>query len=165
MKQILINKIANMTEEDLVENMYRDPTTKVWNRRAFDQTPDSKFVALIDLDSLKWINDNHGHRAGDRMLYKLAQQLDSIFPDNVFRVSGDEFVVRSNDLRKLTALNANRRCFSFGIGQNLVDADARLRADKVRRENSGHRAPRGERAAYLKPENGLAAVESGYTTV
>lgn len=150
MRDILQNKLDNMTPDEVLDNMYRDPITQVWNRRAFEQTPDTPYVALIDVDSLKWINDNKGHREGDRLLYKVAQYLDEKFPDAVFRISGDEFVVRHNDAKELFAKLKTGKVFSFGIGRNLIDADKMLGHRKAERTRTGKRAARGERPVYLQ---------------
>lgn len=150
MKETLDRKIANMTQEQLLDGMFRDALTQIWNRRAFEQTPDSEFVALVDFDSLKWINDNEGHRAGDTALYNLAQSLEKQFPDRVFRISGDEFVVRSDDEKELYCNLVPGDCFSFGVGHNIVEADTALRNNKTERTVSGLRAVRGEKPTYLK---------------
>ncbi len=52
-------------------------------------------VAMIDLDTLKAVNDQHGHAAGDRDLVALASQLAAGLRagDAVARWGGDEFVV------------------------------------------------------------------------
>ncbi len=54
------------------------------------------FVVLsMDLDGFKYINDNHGHTAGDRLLRLVGERLRKTFrsTDMVFRIGGDEFVV------------------------------------------------------------------------
>ena len=150
MKETLLAKVANMTKDELVENMYRDSLTGIWNRRAFEQTEDSDFVAIVDFDSLKWINDNKGHRAGDSALRQIGQALNALFPDRVFRISGDEFVVRSSSVVELNNKLARGKCYSYGVGHNLVEADKRLREEKLERTMTGLRAVRGERPVYIK---------------
>jgi diguanylate cyclase (GGDEF)-like protein len=56
-------------------------------------------VAMIDLDTLKAVNDAHGHAAGDRDLLALASELaDGVRAgDTVARWGGDEFVVGLRD--------------------------------------------------------------------
>lgn len=57
-------------------------------------------VMLIDLDNFKWINDTHGHAAGDATLIEVARRLRScVGPDDlVARLGGDEFAVICRDL-------------------------------------------------------------------
>lgn len=142
----LRQRLANVDPDELYRMVYQDPTTKVLNRRAYDDTS-SEFVAIIDLDSLKWVNDEIGHRAGDSILSHLAAAMVRVFgEDSVFRVSGDEFVVRTN---KPGAVNILRRLqqqvpvFSFGFARDIVQADTQLRAQKAEREATNLRASRG----------------------
>src|SRR5688572_23643244 len=51
---------------------------------------------LVDVDALIWVNDQHGHVEGDRVLVTLAQYLEQSLAEraaSVFRVGGDEFLV------------------------------------------------------------------------
>lgn len=64
-------------------------------------------LAMIDLNDLKVINDDYGHRSGDEALVKLATIICAIFAHSpVFRYGGDEFVVllRSSDYRNAEKL-------------------------------------------------------------
>jgi diguanylate cyclase (GGDEF)-like protein len=50
---------------------------------------------MVDVNRFKQINDQHGHRAGDRVLQEIARILQSATraSDYVFRYGGDEFLV------------------------------------------------------------------------
>ncbi|MFZ0215207.1 MAG: GGDEF domain-containing protein [Candidatus Dormiibacterota bacterium] len=52
-------------------------------------------VVAIDLDRLKSVNDDHGHRAGDRLLTAAARRLRTAIraDDVIARLGGDEFGV------------------------------------------------------------------------
>lgn len=51
-------------------------------------------VAMIDLNSLKQINDEHGHNTGNEAIIKLSQMVRETFAHSpVYRIGGDEFVV------------------------------------------------------------------------
>lgn len=95
-------------ENDLVamRNLaYIDSLTNVKNKHAYDDTikyideqiksGTAEFaVIMCDLNYLKLINDNHGHKAGDEAIQKAARILCTAFPmSTVFRIGGDEFVV------------------------------------------------------------------------
>ena len=52
-------------------------------------------LMLLDLDGFKQVNDSFGHEAGDRVLTRVARQLESVVrrTDLVTRMGGDEFVI------------------------------------------------------------------------
>lgn len=52
-------------------------------------------VLIIDMDALKAINDNHGHRAGDAVIREFSNRCMSVarVSDTVARLGGDEFGV------------------------------------------------------------------------
>lgn len=153
MRPNLLEALRAMTEGELYAALYQDPLTGVLNRRAFEEVrPDA--IALVDLDSLKWVNDTHGHRAGDQALQELAGRLVLAFgEDCVFRIAGDEFVVINGHQEKLADRLEEVRAafpgFSFGTGATLCEADRDLRHDKARRERSGLRAARGLRPPWV----------------
>lgn len=84
---------------------YADSLTNVKNKTAYDDTTGyidgqikagtAEFaVIMCDLNYLKIINDNYGHKAGDQALKRAAEILCQAFPmSTVFRIGGDEFVV------------------------------------------------------------------------
>jgi diguanylate cyclase (GGDEF)-like protein len=84
-------------ERALREAAYTDALCGVPNRAAFldriAEPPASGVVAMIDLDSLKTINDRFGHGAGDAALETVARCLRERCGDagSVYRIGGDEF--------------------------------------------------------------------------
>ncbi len=148
-----------MSEEEKYEALFHDPLTAVFNRRAFETIEAAKpisstHIAIIDLDSLKWVNDNLGHRRGDTMLVAVAvalceQELE------VYRLSGDEFAVRGSTYslyRKVGRVQNILELISVGFGPNLEYADEMLRDDKMNRERKGLRSPRGVCPPWMKVE-------------
>jgi len=53
------------------------------------------WVAFLDLDRFKFINDHYGHRVGDKLLINLTRRLQGILrkTDIVGRYGGDEFIL------------------------------------------------------------------------
>ncbi|MCH8617969.1 diguanylate cyclase [Undibacterium sp. TS12] len=64
-------------------------------------------LLFIDLDRFKFINDNHGHDAGDKVLVIIAARLRSAIrdTDEVARYGGDEFVLLLKDTRNSIDIN------------------------------------------------------------
>jgi len=88
------------------EMSYRDPLTGLYNRRYFDRfLPDTLrdparnegvFLALLDCDGFKQVNDSRGHQAGDEVLAALGRIIARSVREGVdvgFRFGGDEFGV------------------------------------------------------------------------
>ncbi len=89
-----------LREEILDEISHTDELSGLKNRRAYDEfilredRDRIKAVAFFDLNSLKYTNDTYGHIAGDKMIRGFADMLRGHFSEGeIFRISGDEFVV------------------------------------------------------------------------
>ncbi|MFE0016444.1 diguanylate cyclase domain-containing protein [Mesorhizobium sp. NPDC059054] len=70
------------------------------------------FVVLsMDLDGFKYINDSHGHTAGDRLLRLVGERLRNTFraTDLVFRIGGDEFIVLLPGASEIEAAHLAKR--------------------------------------------------------
>ena len=88
----------------LEELCYNDQLTGLKNRRAYEEQVervaggDSAGIVFCDVNGLKLINDRMGHKAGDELIKKFGGLLKSSFgDDNVYRISGDEFVAIITD--------------------------------------------------------------------
>ena len=94
------------TEEALRAASLVDELTGLYNRRRFLALGEHQLkianrvkrrlsLLFIDLDGLKWINDNHGHTEGDQALIDTANVLRETFreSDILARIGGDEFAV------------------------------------------------------------------------
>ncbi|MFA9465062.1 MAG: HD domain-containing phosphohydrolase [Velocimicrobium sp.] len=82
---------------------YHDQVTRLYNRRFYEEELKHldvlEFlpfcVIIADINGLKLVNDSFGHNAGDLLLGKFAQVLQSTCPktDRIARIGGDEFAV------------------------------------------------------------------------
>ncbi len=65
------------------------------SRKAVRRAGTDQFIAYIDADGLKEVNDTQGHLAGDELLKSLGGVLQQTFreADVVARLGGDEFIV------------------------------------------------------------------------
>ncbi len=101
----------------------RDPLTGLFNRRRMEfefveererrlRVGGVSALVVLDLDSLKRINDTLGHAAGDEALVRLARALRDRTrrTDTVARIGGDEFAVLLAGATGEQARNWARKC-------------------------------------------------------
>lgn len=92
--------------EEKHEQAVRDPLTGLYNRLAYDERVVQEFarwkrygqslvMMMIDVDHFKNVNDTYGHKAGDKALVLIADQLRNNLRESDFlaRFGGEEFVV------------------------------------------------------------------------
>lgn len=96
------NSLDRKKQQAYLEKLsYRDMLTGLYNRNryierleAYKQVQDQQIGAIyIDLNGLKKVNDEQGHRAGDELIVQAAGTIAGIFAEDAYRVGGDEFVV------------------------------------------------------------------------
>ncbi|HET6431534.1 GGDEF domain-containing protein [Dyella sp.] len=103
--RIYANYIALLDESE------RDKLTGLYNRRTFErhmqrqtkrlddgdaeQPSTPRWLAMLDIDHFKRINDTWGHLYGDEVILVIAQQMRASFRQNdaLFRFGGEEFLV------------------------------------------------------------------------
>lgn len=94
------------SQQQLAWQAAHDPLTGTHNRKALMDGLDARlaaarrdgnplWVAFVDLDRFKYINDRYGHAVGDRLLSALAMRLKSVLRDEdlLGRYGGDEFIL------------------------------------------------------------------------
>ncbi|MFY8150143.1 MAG: putative bifunctional diguanylate cyclase/phosphodiesterase [Prochlorococcaceae cyanobacterium] len=66
-----------------------------WIHRPSNDGAARTAVLFIDIDRFKWVNDAHGHAAGDELLMHISRVLQQSVrrDDLVGRLSGDEFII------------------------------------------------------------------------
>ena len=122
-----------------------DVLTGLYNRKKFDEMyknifkskRENIFLAIIDLDNLRDLNNKYGHLIGDKYLKQLGDILLQYTEGIFFRVGGDEFIgliegdyeyvqiIFKNIYEDLKVLNLNPKLtISSGIGKiNLNETD------------------------------------------
>ena len=114
----------------------RDPLTGANNRRKFlallegalaDSATSQPWLALIDLDGFKHINDTYGHGAGDAVLCAVSERIGTVPEIESFgRMGGDEFALLiSGDLEYPKVYAALAR-LSQALCQPIALNDLRL---------------------------------------
>ncbi|MCR4890924.1 MAG: GGDEF domain-containing protein [Lachnospiraceae bacterium] len=109
----------------------KDILTGLKNRRGYEEIlgqigeKENMGMVFCDANSLKAVNDNEGHEAGDQLLQKLSDILKESFSDaEICRIGGDEFVIVFRNLDQegfdermaifAEKLKSNDRIASFG---------------------------------------------------
>ena len=82
-----------------------------WISHAPDDGNSHTAVLFIDVDRFKWVNDAHGHAAGDELLIHISRVLQrSVRRDDlVGRLSGDEFIIITRTAHPEAAAELARR--------------------------------------------------------
>ena len=90
-----------------VENLYViDPLSQIYNRNGFHENTESEFNRCIaeklpvmlmfaDMDGMKYINDNFGHKEGDHAIKIMAKAVSNSCTEGEIcaRFGGDEFII------------------------------------------------------------------------
>ncbi len=106
-EQLLANLEENRILQSLLqEQAIRDTLTGLYNRRYLDETLEREIsraeresypicLLMLDIDNLKDLNDNFGHKFGDQVLQALGQMLltHTRRSDIPCRIGGDEFII------------------------------------------------------------------------
>ena len=87
---------------------YTDMLTGVANRNRYikelteryHNPPSTLGVIVADINGLKGLNDQYGHKYGDTIIIRTAQILKKTQSYPVFRVGGDEFIIPCPDIKK-----------------------------------------------------------------
>lgn len=157
LRQVLYD--SQNEEEHLREANYYDTLTNTLNRRSGDKELNHIInsnidfhLCVIDLDGLKYVNDNFGHNFGDLYITSIAKLLKENCRQNkdiLFRYGGDEFIIAfvempekeikqrfNHILEKIKILNESsdfKMSISFGISppSNLTLFERFEQADKL----------------------------------
>jgi diguanylate cyclase (GGDEF)-like protein len=174
-------RISEMTPEELKQELLTHELSGIPNKRAYQDSQKLPVQIAVDADSLKWINDNMGHGAGDELLKSIAKALHEE-SGNAFHLSGDEFALQAKTPADADEImgRVNQRLksatvegigpdgtiyrktgleISYGKGSSLEEADQGLQRSKSKRGAEGHRSPRGAEppgVARVAPKGGEA---------
>lgn len=94
-------------EEKLTYINQHDSLTGLYNRnyleikmKEYNEYKNTKLgIAFFDLDNLKEINDELGHKSGDSLIKESTQFIRSVIKDyTLFRFGGDEFIILFEDI-------------------------------------------------------------------
>jgi GGDEF domain-containing protein len=149
-----------MSPEEMRRALLVSEKTGLPNRRAFEEAPPAPYMAMVDVNGLKAVNDRFGYAAGDILINRLAQVLLGAQLDT-YHDKGDEFLCKGESFRELNSkltqaqklledepfivpslddrmTTINGASFCFGIGTNLTEAERSLKNQKELRKVSNH---------------------------
>ena len=185
------NYIALLNESE------RDKLTGLYNRRSFEQrlqrllklhrqrsrpapgraeqrhAPETQaqlFLAILDIDHFKRINDTYGHVYGDEVILMLAQQMRTNFRqgDVLFRFGGEEFVMllAAHDERTAyTALDRFRQYIASHAFPQVGHVTVSIGYARITENDYPEIVlDRADKALYFAKQNGRDAVH-GYETL
>ncbi|HET6654906.1 MAG TPA: GGDEF domain-containing protein [Gammaproteobacteria bacterium] len=123
----------NAAHAQLQEEAMRDSLTRVLNRRAFNEgvgfnVDGAGAVLVCDLDDLKEVNDNYGHKSGDKLLkyFVAVVQPRLRSGDKLYRFGGDEFLMVLPHADADDALARIEGVLATAVPLHLTDVDANL---------------------------------------
>ncbi len=87
-------KIKKMSETDHLTGIYN--RKKILEILKNADSAEGRFIAIIDIDDFKTINDTLGHRSGDMLLREMVNSILKLLDmknDSIGRFGGDEFLI------------------------------------------------------------------------
>lgn len=133
---VAIERLENLYNRDMLTGLYNRHGYEMFFERFFDECKsDGKNIAVlvIDMDDLKYVNDNYGHAEGDYSLCTIAEAM-TVAAQNgeiCLRTGGDEFVVVARDydmddvaaysakVREHMALRTKRDAKEYSLGVSI----------------------------------------------
>ncbi|MFZ5897009.1 MAG: diguanylate cyclase [Myxococcota bacterium] len=113
----ILDSLEQNALETLFELTSRDPLTRLYNRRYFEERLRSELsfarrhdvplaVLLVDIDHFKRVNDEFGHPTGDQVLKLVASSMLAVTrPEDVLaRYGGEEFILLARNTARSNAI-------------------------------------------------------------
>lgn len=126
------NNILAEQNRKLDELAYKDPLTKLLNRRSMNEILNNRMdllkrtgkrftIILGDIDDFKHVNDTYGHDAGDMVLVAVAKTIQSMCGPNdaVCRWGGEEILILIQEPLEMGVVKAEK--IRSSIEQIVVD--------------------------------------------
>jgi diguanylate cyclase (GGDEF)-like protein len=125
--------IQNEKESEILKKLaYKDILTNMGNRAAFEEYVDglrksndtkSFRLAMMDINNLKHINDNYGHREGDEAIKACSGAIGKYLQPHgeCFRLGGDEFA-----------------CVIFDLEDGAFESQVKMMREELKERKSDH---------------------------
>ena len=108
-RSFLYNKaLYNLGNTDMLTGLMNRNKYNVDVAESYNRELTNIGVVFLDLDRLKDINDNFGHKMGDKLIIAMSKILKEEFPGaSIYRTGGDEFIVLNP--------NIDYECFNLRV--------------------------------------------------
>lgn len=134
---IILERQRKSLNERLERLAGEDPLTKLLNKRRFYEIVREKrkslkpqhFIAMMDIDHFKKLNDTYGHIIGDDVLMKVGKLLKTYEHDHlkIARYGGEEFIVylghssfsEAEQILESIRRNIAETCFVYDQGKTI----------------------------------------------
>lgn len=123
-------KNISVDRDEYKDYAFYDILTGAYSRRYLEelvkkQSDGIYYLALIDLDRFKMINDEYGHLVGDKVLQIVVHETKNIIKDDdkIIRFGGDEFIILFKEINEEQCLKVIERIQSKLINNDLFDFD------------------------------------------
>jgi diguanylate cyclase (GGDEF)-like protein len=162
---VMVGIVVSLMHQQLIRVATIDPLTGLPTRHALNDAVTREIarsqrnatplcLAIMDVDGLKLVNDQHGHQAGDRMLAEAARAWRNALreSDILVRFGGDEFVAVLPDctpelaeevlrrVRRSTAISCSAGLAWWQAGDTPADVLQRADAHLYEAKRSNRRA-------------------------
>ncbi len=161
------------------ERLSTDAVTGISGRGVLDRAMDTDFararrygrtlaLVMIDIDHFKAVNDTHGHRVGDDVLFHVAQTIRAFVrgSDTLARYGGEEFAMvldgsspKGVELVCERIRDAIERLVVSGCPRVTISIGWSLQEETD--ENAAQILQRADAALYVAKANGRNRVEHG----
>lgn len=146
----VILKLVGDSENMLTEIAHTDRLTGLYNRHHMMESLNAsaneegeRYVAMIDIDGFKQINDTYGHNAGDYVLRTVSQLMKETCKDCVIsRWGGEEFLIMAKGKAEcegretLETLRKKTDDYDFISGKKQIDVTITIGAADFKPEYS-----------------------------
>ncbi len=167
-------KLVNQTITTLDNLVKFDTLTGLLSRMRFLQLMEERrtkggYLAIIDADFFKQVNDMHGHEAGDDALKHIAQVMTQVIGNSGFvgRLGGEEFAIYlpsiAHQQAKLLIAQVGsilrNQSFTYRGTEIIITISAGLVSDHLG-EDQAHLLRRADMRLYKAKQNGRDRVET-----
>ena len=85
----------------------------------------------FDVNNLKMANDTLGHATGNKLILATAEELTKLYPENSYRVGGDEFIVLLQGKGSYLEIDKKIKedIAKFNIAMKKRTADSKAKSD------------------------------------